>query len=72
MTVGELRKALEGVADDMPVVRVEESWFVSPDEAHVRKMCEADDEDFGIYADPDGYRSNLYRGKPTYDIFVIE
>ena len=72
MTVGELRKALEGVDDDMPVVYLSESWFMSPDEAHIKQMCEADDEDFGIYADPNGYSSDRYNGKPTYPVFVIE
>jgi hypothetical protein len=43
MTVGELRKALEGVPDDLVVIRVDEVFLREVDEIRVSVVIEDDD-----------------------------
>ena len=63
MTVGDLRKAIEGVADDMRVVIYDEAWWRSPEEAKKGWLIEPIDGKLGYGEEGDEMH---HRAKPFF------
>jgi len=51
MTVAELRKALEGVPDDMLVTYWDETWFCIAETADIEKMKRSEADQLGDFQD---------------------
>lgn len=61
MKVGELRKALEGVPDDLEVAAMDETWWYGVDRAEVGYLVKVHDRDLGL-----GDETSKERGRPYF------
>ena len=71
MNVGELRKALEGISDNTPVVfyDVEVNVFNIVDSVKVLQVCNSHKDDYGDYVDPS--EDGRYESDTMYAVFAI-
>ena len=51
-TVGDLRRALEGVPDDIPVAHADESWYTESERAEIMLLRASRAYELGDWRDP--------------------